>query len=85
MTVTLEASEIAERDFVVSYGTVKKVVEHHDSRTGELSTLDFTFWNGEEKTGVDPNDIFDVIEGGRTDHGPIGSIRPDLAADHAND
>lgn len=85
MTVPMPASEIAVGDYSPNYGTVKAIVEHRDRKTNELKTLDIDWFNGEKHTAVEADRVYDIIGGGLTDHGPIGTVRPDLKSDHAKD
>jgi hypothetical protein len=82
MPLPIPASEIAEGDWSPVYGTVRKITEHRIAKTNELVTLDFEFWNGDTQDGVSPDREFDIVAGGLTDHGPIGSIREGLKTDH---
>jgi hypothetical protein len=84
MTVQVEAREIAYLDWVQPSGTVRKVTEHKD-KEGNVVTLDFEFWNGETQSGVSPDALFDVIQGGILDRVPSQSVRSGLAADHAKE
>jgi len=82
--LNIPASEIAVGDYVAGFGTVSKVNERRNVKSGDLETLGFEFKSGQSLYGLSPASEFMVNAGGLTDHGPIGSIRPGLAEDHPN-
>lgn len=84
MTLNVPASEIAPKDYSTSYGTVTEVKENRDAK-GELKSYDIKFFNGTVLSGISPDAEFQMVQGGLTDHGPEGSVRAGLAADHADD
>jgi hypothetical protein len=84
MTLNIPAEEIAPKDYSTSYGTVTEVTENKDGQ-GNVISYNITFFNGTILSGVSPDAEFELVQGGLTDHGPQGSIRAGLAADHAEE
>lgn len=81
----IEAQDLAVGDYDPMYGTIKKIESTINPKTKVVESVDLYFWNGKALTGVEPDRLFYAVQGGLTDHGPEGSIREGLAADHANE
>lgn len=88
MSMPIEAREIAVGDWSPNYGTVTEIKENKNA-AGDILGYNFTFFNGQKLTNVDPalqmnieQDGSDFIHNGMPDK---SQIRPGLATDHAED
>lgn len=87
MTVYAPASDLAKGDFVTRFGTIRTVTEHKD-KNGNVVTYDIEFWNGVKEIGIDPETVFEVVQGKalyNNDGLPSQSVRPGLQADHGGE
>jgi hypothetical protein len=78
----IPASELAVRDYSEAYGTIRNISEVKDPKTDEIISIDIEWWNGEKHTGISPEAMYDIIQGGLTDREPNQSVREGLAEDH---
>lgn len=88
MSIPIEAREVAVGDWSPSYGTVTEVKEI-TNKAGVVVGYNFTFFNGNKLTNVDPTLQLEILTGGSDIiHNGMPSssqIRPGLKEDHASD